>query len=448
MVFGALEKIIMGNNATNKRSNLISTLRWCLVITIGCLPVFSFAQRLLLDRTIVVVDQDVVLQSELDARLQDIRANAAANNRPLPEQDELQSEVLDALILENLQMQFAERVSIRFDDDTINRVLLNMAENSNMSFDEYVTTLEEAGVYLMTREQVRKQLTIQELQRGIVNSRLAITDQEIDNFLSSEMGREVMAAEFVINHMLVQTSDSDSVENREAKLRYTADLAARIREGEFFGEVFAEAQRARLFSVNSTQFDWRRADQLPNIFLEIVEDMEIADVEGPIEAGNGYHLIQLAQKRGGTDQIVKQTNLRHIMLMPNEIRDDDQSLTEIREIREQIIAGEEFATLARQNSDDANTVVGGGDLDWVNQGGLPPLMEEVVDGLEINDLSEPFRTEAGWHIVEVLGRRETDLSQEYSRMQAENTLRDRKFDLELQNWLIEIREEAFVELID
>ena len=438
----------MGNNATNKHSNLISTLGWCLVITIGCLPVFGFAQRLLLDRIIVVVDQDVVLQSELDARLQDIRANAAANNRPLPEQDELQSEVLDALILENLQMQFAERVSIRFDDDTINRVLSNMAENSNMSFDEYVTTLEEAGVYLMTREQVRKQLTIQELQRGMVNSRLAITEQEIDNFLSSEMGREVMAAEFVINHMLVQTSDSDSAENREAKLRYAADLAARIREGEFFGEVFAEAQRARLFSVNSTQFDWRRADQLPNIFSEIVEDMEIADVEGPIEAGNGYHLIQLAQKRGGTDQVVKQTNLRHIMLMPNEIRDDDQSLTEIREIREQIIAGEEFATLARQNSDDANTVVGGGDLDWVNQGGLPPLMEEVVDELEINDLSEPFRTEAGWHIVEVLGRRETDLSQEYSRSQAENTLRDRKFDLELQNWLIEIREEAFVELVD
>ena len=438
----------MGNNATNKHSNLISTLRWCLVITIGCLPVFGFAQRLLLDRIIVVVDQDVVLQSELDARLQDIRANAAANNRPLPEQDELQSEVLDALILENLQMQFAERVSIRFDDDTINRVLLNMAENSNMSFDEYVTTLEEAGVYLMTREQVRKQLTIQELQRGMVNSRLAITEQEIDNFLSSEMGREVMAAEFVINHMLVQTSDSDSAENREAKLRYAADLATKIRDGEFFGEVFAEAQRARLFSVNSTQFDWRRADQLPNIFSEIVENMEIADVEGPIEAGNGYHLIQLAQKRGGTDQVVKQTNLRHIMLMPNEIRDDDQSLTEIQEIREQIIAGEEFTTLARQNSDDSNTVVGGGDLDWVNQGGLPPLMEEVVDGLEINDLSEPFRTEAGWHIVEVLGRRETDLSQEYSRSQAENTLRDRKFDLELQNWLIEIREEAFVELVD
>ena len=438
----------MSNNATVKRTNPISFLNLGLAIIIGCLPVFSFAQRVLLDRVIVVVDEDVVLQSELDARLADVTANAAANNRPLPEQDELRSEVLDTLILENLQMQFAERVSIRFDDDTINRVLLNMAENSNMSFDEYVTTLEEAGLYLITREQVRKQLTIQELQRGMVNSRLAITEQEIDNFLSSEMGRETMAAEFVINHMLITTSGTDSAEERETKLRYVADLATRIREGEFFGEVYREAQLARLFPVDSTQFDWRRADQLPNIFSEIVETMDIADVEGPIEAGNGYHLIQLAQKRGGTEQVVKQTNLRHIMLTPNEIRDEDQSLAEIREIREEIIAGEAFATLARQNSDDPNTVVGGGDLDWVNQGGLPPLMEEVVDGLEINELSEPFRTDGGWHIVEVLGRRETDLSQEYSRSQAENTLRNRKFDLELQNWLIEIREEAFVEPID
>ena len=438
----------MSNNTTVKRTNLMPFLNLGLAIIVGYLPVFSFAQRVLLDRVIVVVDEDVVLQSELEARLADVTANAAANNRPLPEQDELRSEVLDTLILENLQMQFAERVSIRFDDDTINRVLLNMAENSNMSFDEYVTTLEEAGLYLITREQVRKQLTIQELQRGMVNSRLAITEQEIDNFLSSEMGRETMAAEFMINHMLITTSGMDSAEERETKLRYVADLAAKIREGEFFGEVYREAQLARLFPVDSTQFDWRRADQLPNIFSEIVENMDIADVEGPIEAGNGYHLIQLAQKRGGTEQVVKQTNLRHIMLTPNEIRDEDQSLAEIREIREKIIAGEAFATLARQNSDDATTVVGGGDLDWVNQGGLPPLMEEVVDGLEINELSEPFLTDGGWHIVEVLGRRETDLSQEYSRSQAENTLRNRKFDLELQNWLIEIREEAFVELID
>ena len=143
----------MSNNATVKRTNPISFLNLGLAIIIGCLPVFSLAQRVLLDRVIVVVDEDVVLQSELDTRLADVTANAAANNRPLPEQDELRSEVLDTLILENLQMQFAERVSIRFDDDTINRVLLNMAENSNMSFDEYVTTLEEAGLYLITREQ-------------------------------------------------------------------------------------------------------------------------------------------------------------------------------------------------------------------------------------------------------------------------------------------------------
>jgi len=176
--------------------------------------------------------------------------------------------------------------------------------------------------------------------------------------------------------------------------------------------------------------------------------MEVGDVEGPIEAGNGYHLIQLANKAGGTEQMVKQTNFRHIMLSPNEIRDEQQTEDAIREFRQKIIDGEDFATLARQNSDDASSVVAGGDMDWINEGQLPPDFAFVIDSLEVEDLSEPFRTENGWHIAEVIERRVTDLSSIYSRNQAEGSLRNRKFDLELQNWLIEIREDAFVEFID
>jgi peptidyl-prolyl cis-trans isomerase SurA len=146
--------------------------------------------------------------------------------------------------------------------------------------------------------------------------------------------------------------------------------------------------------------------------------------------------------------MVNQTNIRHIMLSSNEIRNEDQTIAEINELRERIIAGEDFAVIARQNSDDASSVVAGGDLDWVNEGGMPPEFELAVNELDENELSEPFLTATGWHIAEVLGRRETDLSIEYSRSQAEGTLRDRKFDLELQNWLIEIREEAFVELVE
>ena len=417
-----------------------------LALTIGAGSVS--AQRVLLDRIVALVDEGVVLQSELNRRIVEIRENAARSNSALPEPEQLSNEVLDSLILENIQMQLAERVSIRFNDDEINRILGTMAENNNMSFDEYLDVLNEAGVYLLTREQVRKQMTMQELQRGMVNRRIQITEQEIDNFLNSEMGREIMAPDYLVEHMLIPVGGEETVAAKQEKLRYTADLLARINEGENFAAVRAAASQARLFEVNATEFGWLKAEALPNLFREIVEGMEIGDAEGPIEAGNGFHLIQLTNKAGGAEQMVKQTNFRHIMLTPNEIRDEQQTEDAIREFRQQIVDGEEFATLARQNSDDDTSVVAGGDMDWINEGQLPLDMEAVIDSLEIENLSEPFRSGDVWHIAEVIEGRVADLSTIYSRNQAERSLRNRKFDLELQNWLIEIREEAFVEFID
>ncbi|PCJ22858.1 MAG: molecular chaperone SurA [SAR86 cluster bacterium] len=421
----------------------------CLGMCVLAAAPFVSAQRVLLDKIVVVVDSDVVLQSELESRMTEIRANAARANQSIPEEDELREEVLDVLIIENLQMQFAERVSIRFDDDSLNRVLNSMATNSNMSFDEYITALEDNGVYLQTREQIRQQMTMQELQRGMVNRRITITEQEIENFLNSETGREVMSADYLLDHLLIPTSSDETAEVKASKLKYAADLLAQIEEGTALGVVRFSAQQSNSdFPVEAIEFGWRKAEQLPDLFSDIVVDMSIGDIEGPIEAGNGFHVIQLADKRGGTDQMVEQTNIRHILLTPNEIRTDEQSLDAILELRQRIIDGENFASLARQNSDDASSVVGGGDLDWVSQGYMPLEMELVVDELDINELSEPFRSESGWHIAEVMDRRVSDLSLEYSRSQAENALRNRKFDLELQNWLIEIREEAFVEFVD
>jgi len=406
------------------------------------------AQRVLLDKVIALVDEDVVLQSELESRVTEIQDNAARAERALPQAEQLRTEVLDSLVLENLQMQLAEKVSIRFNDDEINRILGTMAENNNLSFDEYLDVLNEAGVYLQTRDQVRRQMTLQELQRGMVNRRIQITEQEIDNFLNSEMGREIMAPDYLVEHMLILVGGEETVAAKQGKLRYAADLLARINEGENFAAVRAAASQARLFEINATEFGWLKAEALPNLFREIVEGMEIGDAEGPIEAGNGFHLIQLANKAGGAEQMVKQTNFRHIMLTPNEIRDEQQTEDAIREFRQQIVDGEDFATLARQNSDDDTSVVAGGDMDWINEGQLPLDMEAVIDSLEIENLSEPFRTGNGWHIAEVIERRVADLSTIYTRNQAERSLRNRKFDLELQNWLIEIREEAFVEFID
>ena len=417
----------------------------CLVLAIASST--SSAQRVLLDKIVAIVDSDVVLQSELDRRLIETRENAQRAGQPLPPEEQFRAEILEMLVVENLQMQFAERVSIRFDDDTINRVLNNMAQNNNMSFEEYVKTLEDNGVYLQTRIEVRKQMTIQELQRGMVNRRITITDQEIENFLNSETGREVMSEDYMLQDIRVVTSAVDTPADKEAKRRFAADLTARFQDGEPLTAAEPLARNAGM-ELSGSNLGWRKADALPTIFSNVVADMAVNDVEGPIEAGNGFHIIKLVDKRGGTEQMVNQTNFRHIMLTPNEIRNEEQTIAAIGQLRERIRAGEEFASLARQNSDDASSVVGGGDLDWINEGGMPQEMAAVIDTLEIGELSEVFQSETGWHIAEVLGRREADLSSQYSRSQAENALRNRKFELELQNWLIEIREEAFVDVVE
>lgn len=431
---------------TAQRAGLLLT--GALICLFLALPAAA-QQRVLLDKIVAIVDRDVVLQSELNNRLEDIRRTAERDNRELPPPNQLRDEVLETLIMENIQMQFAERASIRYDDDTINRVLGNMAQESGLSFEAYIQALEAQGVYLQTREQVRQQLTMQELQRGYVNQRITVTDQEIDNFLNSEMGQEVISADYLIDHILIPVTSADGPQMRSDKLRYAAELVAQLEEGGSITETRARALTERRFALDGTNFGWRKLDQLPSLFANAVEPMSVGQIEGPIEAGNGFHIIQLRDKRGGTEQIVKQTHIRHIMLAPNEIRDEQQTIALINELRQRIVDdGEEFTSLARQNSDDATSVVAGGDLDWVSEGGMPIEMESVVDTLEVGAISEPFRSQMGWHIAEVLGRRESDLSSEYTRSQAANMLRNRKFELELQNWLIEIREEAFVELVD
>ena len=432
-------------SAAHRARLTVSSALICLLLT---LPTAA-QQRVLLDKIVAIVDRDVVLQSELNNRLEDIRRTADRNSQELPLPNQLRDEVLETLILENIQMQFAERASIRYDDDTINRVLGNMAQESGLSFEGYVKALQGQGVYLQTREQVRQQLTIQELQRGYVNQRITVTDQEINNFLNSEMGQEVISADYLIDHILIPIAATDNPQLRAEKLRYTAELAAQLEEGDSITETRTRVLAERRFALDGTNFGWRKLEQLPALFANAVEPMRVGQVEGPITAGNGFHIIQLRDKRGGTEQIVNQTHIRHIMLAPNEIRDEQQTIALINELRRRIVEdGEEFTSLARQNSDDATSVVAGGDLDWVSQGGMPVEMESVVDALEAGEISEPFRSQMGWHIAEVLGRRESDLSSEYTRSQAANMLRNRKFELELQNWLIEIREEAFVELVD
>lgn len=411
----------------------------------------AVAERQVLDRVIAIVDDGVVLQSEFDERMWEIQQRAREMDMQLPPPAELRNQVMENLIIENLQLQLADRVGIRFDDDTLNQVMADIAAQNGMTFDQYVGMLEDQGAYLNTRERIRRELAVNEVQRGLVNRRISITDQEIENYLNSESGRSAMAPDYLVDQILIPVPATDTAAMQRAKEAFAREIYERIQAGEDFAEVRMDAQRtasAQGMAVSGGELGWRKADQLPTLFADIVPDMRAGQVNEPLRSPNGFHIIRLTDVRGDSNRLVRQTEARHILITPNEIRTEDQARRLIDDIYQRLLDGESFNVLARQYSDDTMSVVAGGELGWVSDGGMPPEFEQVVRDLEINQISEPFRTSFGWHVAEVTDRREQDLSRQYRRQQAENALRARKFELELENWMLEIRDEAYVKYIN
>ena len=365
----------------------------------------------------------------------------------------LKQQIIESLVVENLQMQMADRMGIRYDDDTVNMVMRNVADQNNLSFDEYVEALTQSNQYIVTREQIRKELSLRDLQRGIVNRRINITNQEIDNFLNSEMGRVALAPEYFVDQTLLPVSEEDPADLVKAKEEFAMQMLQAIKDGTDFAQARLIAQQGATqtpptaFPVSGGELGWRKTDALPSLFVDLVPPMKAGEVVGPIRSPSGFHLVKLVNKRGGFEGLVNQTRARHILITPNEIRTEEQAQALIESFHRRVLAGEDFADIARQNSDDSASVVAGGDLGWANEGGMPPEFEAKVKTLNVGELSEPFRTNFGWHIAEVMERRQTDMTREFSRQQAENTLRGRKFDVELQNWLLEIREQAYVKIL-
>lgn len=414
----------------------------------------AWAQREVLDKVLAIVDEGVVLQSELEARMEQVREQSATAGQPLPATTELRTQLIETLVVENLQVQLAERMGIRYDDDTINDVINSIAQQNNMTFDDYVTMLEGQNEYLNTRNQIRKELTLRDLQRGMVNRRINITDQEIENFLNSEMGRVTMAPDYLVDQTLIVVSEDDSDELIRAKEQFAKQMLEAIQGGTDFTQARAIAQRGAAatpptaYQATGGELGWRKADALPTLFVDLVPAMKAGEIRGPIRSPSGFHLVYLKEVRGDIATMVNQTHARHILITPNEIRTEEQAKALADSLYARINGGEDFAQIAREMSDDAASVVAGGDMGWANEGGMPPEFESVIQSMEIGKVSEPFRTSFGWHIAEVLERREQDMSREFSRQQAENTLRGRKFEIELQNWLVEIREKAYVKIIE
>jgi len=400
-----------------------------------------------LDYVVAVVDDDVVLASELISRLESVRKQMQAANVTPPPNEVLFSQLLERLIMENIQLQMGERAGVRIDDESLTNALEGIAAQNNMGLSEFTNALAADGIdYREFREDVRREMIIARVQRARVNSRIYISDEEIDAFLASPLGRLTLSDEYRVGHILIAVADDAEPAAAAAAEAKANDLYQQLKEGADF-RALAIANSADSRALEGGDLGWRKAGELPTLFADRVFELEVGETAPPIRSGSGFHIVQLMEKRGvGTAEMVEQFDVSHILVKPSEIRTEQETEMLIRDLHRRILAGERLDDLARRYSEDPGSALAGGELGWSEPDKFVPEFAAVVRATPVGELSEPFRSSFGWHVLTVKGVREQDMTVEARRNLAVRVLHSRRFEEELQEWLREIRDEAFVEI--
>jgi peptidyl-prolyl cis-trans isomerase SurA len=404
----------------------------------------AFAATEILDQVVAVVDDDVVMASELRERVRTILQNIEASGVEAPPEDELIREVLDRLILESIQMQMGERFGVRISDAQLDAAMARVAAQNNLSPGQFAVLLEQQGEsYAEVRETIRREMVIQRVQQGSVNQAIEISDQEIENYLSTEEGQKLVQPEYRIVHALLPEPSDTSPATLERHRTHCEELVARIRNGEDFATVIGSSSGE--YTFNGGDLGWRKLDDLPSIFQDVAQDLKTGEVADVFRSPSGFHIVKMAERRGA-ELTIAQTKVRHILVKPSEILTDEQARERVEELKARIEAGEDFAALAREYSEDIGSAAEGGELGWTNPGQMVPEFENMMQSTATGEISDPVRSQFGWHILEVLDRRDKDMTEEMRRAQIREFLHQRKFDEELEVWLRKIRDEAFVDI--
>ncbi|WP_456417945.1 peptidylprolyl isomerase [Thiolapillus sp.] len=399
----------------------------------------------LMDRIVAVVNDDVVLYSELQRETAIIRDKLAQAGAPDLPENELEKQALERLILHKLQMEEAKKLGISIDDETLNAAIGNIAAQNGLTPEELAAVLQEQGMSMEEyRRELRDEITLQRLRNREVISRIQVTKAEVDNYLTHAEENPGGRDAYHLRHILIATPDGASSADIAKARKQAEEIMQRLQQGEDFATLATRYSAGRQ-SLDGGDLGWLEAGQVPSLFLGELAEMDRGDVRGPFHAASGFHIIKLEDYKGGDRNIIKQTHARHILIRTNELTSDDDARNRLQQLYQRIKGGEDFAALARAHSDDKASAIKGGDLGWVSPGNLVPKFEEVMDALPEGGLSEPFRTQFGWHIVQVLDRRDFDATEEVKRNKAKLALRKRKADEALQLYLRKLRDQAFVE---
>lgn len=426
--------------------SFIRLRRSLLTILLLLTAAFGQADYKELDGIVAIVDDDVVLASELIERVDAIRKQLAANKTAAPSDSVLVNQVLERLIVENLQLQQAIRRGVEIDDETLTRAVAQFAEGNKMTIEQFQAALIKDGMsYPAFREDIRREMLISRLQRGIVNRRISVSDQEIKDLLSSPFFKEMLSDEFRVGHILLTIKEDAKEEVQRAALKKADELVKSLREGADFGQI-AIANSSSSTALEGGDLGWRRAGELPSLFAEQVLALKPGEVADPIVVPGAIHIVKLLEQRGAGTQQVDQAKLRHILLKPSEIRSDEQTQAQAWKIYEELLNGGDFDKLAAKYSQDPGTALIGGDLGWTDGQEFVPEFREILAATPTGEFSKPFKTQYGWHVIQVQERRRQDQSQEAREDMAMRVLHQRRYNEELEAWLKEIRDEAFVEI--
>jgi peptidyl-prolyl cis-trans isomerase SurA len=350
--------------------------------------------------------------------------------------------------MQRLQMQQAAKIGIRVGDDALNAAMKQIASNNNISLSEFSNVLTEDGFNFSDfRESIREEMVISRLRKSQVEDKIVVTDREIDNFLATQAVQGGEEEVYHLLHILIslpEASMPEQVQAAQAKLEKIQSLLA---EGADFSQVasgYSDGQNA----LEGGDLGWRKKGELPTLFADVVPSLKVADVSDVLRSGSGYHLVKLADKKNGETHLVKQTLASHILIRTNELVSDSDAELRLNQLRERLVNGDDFAELARAHSDDTGSAINGGSLGWSSPGAMVPEFEEKMDALNNGELSDVFKSRFGWHLIKVIDRREENLAEEFKRNKAREQIRTRKVNEELENWLRELRDEAYVEYRD
>lgn len=387
----------------------------------------------ILDRVAVIVEDGLIMESQIKRDLEDIIKRYDEQNIPKPDVSVLREQVIESLIIEELQLQLADRYGIRISDEELNNTISRIAANNNYQLEEFIKFIENDGSsYVDFRENVKKQITIQRVQRGRVGSEIDITEKEFEAFLETNESLSELEPELLVRQILVKD------------INIANEIYEKIQDGVSF-ESIAKSEPSNTYKKNNGLMEWRKAIDMPELFSKAINLKPVGFVSEPIKSGAGYHILKLEEQRGRFVKNEDQWSARHILLIPSTIRDDEATIQELENIRQKIIDGEDFAKMANDYSEDPGSAKSGGELGWYGKGVFAAEFEKVMTEIEPNVISEIFETEFGYHFLEVIDTRNYDMTRDLIRDEAYQILYERKFNEELENTLRAIRAEAFVE---